>query len=116
MYIAYYFILVIDVDECLADNGGCMHQCNNAIGSYNCSCWDGYELSSDGYTCNGKYMINLLGLELYCTYTDIKECEIGTNNCSQLCIELPGGFACSCYYGYQLQADDNITCGGTVLL
>ena len=50
-------------------------------------------------------------IQLYCTYTDIKECEIGTDNCSQLCIELPGGFECSCHYGYQLQAD-TITCEG----
>ena len=48
---------------------------------------------------------------LYYTYTDIKECEIGTNNCSQQCIELPGGFECSCDDGYQLQLD-NITCEG----
>ena len=47
-------IIFIDVDECLTDNGGCTHQCNNDIGSYNCSCWDGYELSSDNHTCIGK--------------------------------------------------------------
>ena len=47
----------------------------------------------------------------YYTYTDIKECEIGTNNCSQVCIELPGAFECSCYYGYRLQADTT-TCEG----
>ena len=47
--------------------------------------------------------------------TDIKECEIGADNCSQQCIELPGGFQCGCYHGYQLQADE-ITCEGIVLL
>ena len=44
-------------------------------------------------------------------YIDIKECEIGTHNCSQQCIELDGGFECSCYPGYWLQAD-KITCEG----
>ena len=47
--------------------------------------------------------------------TDIKECEIGTHNCSQQCIELPGGFGCGCYHGYQLQAD-KVTCEGMILL
>ena len=47
-------------------------------------------------------------------YTDIKECDIGTHNCSQQCIELPGGFKCSCGYGYQLQ-EDEITCKGITL-
>ena len=60
-------------------------------------------------------MLDALSFTIY-TYADIKECEIGTHNCSQLCIELPGGFKCSCYHGYQLQADDNITCEGIPLL
>ena len=46
---------------------------------------------------------------------DIKECEIDADNCSQQCIELPGGFRCGCNHGYQLQADE-ITCEGIVLL
>ena len=47
-----------------------------------------------------------------CIHTDIKECDIGTHNCSQQCIELPGAFRCSCDYGYQLQ-EDEITCEGS---
>jgi len=42
---------------------------------------------------------------------DIRECHIGTHNCSQLCIELGGGYQCSCTDGYELQ-DDNTTCEG----
>ena len=47
-----------------------------------------------------------------CVHTDIKECDIGTHNCSQQCIELPGAFRCNCDYGYQLQ-EDRITCEGS---
>ena len=44
---------------------------------------------------------------------DIKECDIGTHNCSQQCIELPGKFKCSCDPGYQLQ-EVKITCEGII--
>ena len=44
-------------------------------------------------------------------YTDIKECEIGTDNCSQQCRELRGGFECGCDTGYQLETD-KISCKG----
>ena len=43
--------------------------------------------------------------------SDIKECSIGTHNCSQLCIELDGGYRCGCYDGYELEKD-GIACKG----
>ena len=46
--------LLLDIDECQSDNGGCMHKCNNTIGSYYCSCRHGYELSSDNHICTGR--------------------------------------------------------------
>ena len=42
-----------DINECQTDNGGCAQTCNNTDGSYQCFCWDGYELTSDGYSCTG---------------------------------------------------------------
>ena len=44
----------IDVDECLMDNGGCVHVCNNEMGTFSCSCTTGYELQPDGITCTGE--------------------------------------------------------------
>ena len=42
-----------DIDECLGSDHGCEDICVNAIGTYNCSCREGYELNDDGRTCRG---------------------------------------------------------------
>lgn len=46
-----------DIDECALGNTGCEF-CQNTVGSYECTCPDGYELSSDQKTC--RYVIKLL--------------------------------------------------------
>ena len=51
----YNNIIIIDVNECAANNGGCGHTCTNIVGSYSCACCTGYTLASDRRTCNGKY-------------------------------------------------------------
>nr|NP_001071840.1 Tolloid protein [Ciona intestinalis]BAE06735.1 Tolloid [Ciona intestinalis] len=40
-----------DRDECAVRNGGCMHVCVNTVGSYMCSCRNGYVLHSNGHGC-----------------------------------------------------------------
>ena len=51
--------LVSDVDECrkiisgVISKGGCQHKCNNTIGSYSCSCNEGFALAYDRRTCLG---------------------------------------------------------------
>ena len=47
----------IDVNECATNNGGCEQNCQNNVGSYNCTCSTGYTLNSNGYSCTGKIMI-----------------------------------------------------------
>jgi len=44
-----------DINECQTDNGGCTQRCNNTDGSYQCYCWDGYELSDDDHNCIGEH-------------------------------------------------------------
>ena len=39
----------------MTDNGNCSQMCNNTVGSYQCLCWDGYELANDSHTCDGKH-------------------------------------------------------------
>ena len=43
-----------DIDECNIHNGGCNHICQNVPGSFECSCYIGYSLDTDGQTCIGK--------------------------------------------------------------
>ena len=47
--------MILDIDECLTNNGGCRHNCQNSEGSFTCSCNYGYQLNSDGYSCEGNY-------------------------------------------------------------
>ena len=43
-----------DINECQTNNGGCGQICNNTDGSFECSCNQGYSLSSDSTNCIGK--------------------------------------------------------------
>uniref|UniRef100_A0A336L7R2 Metalloendopeptidase n=1 Tax=Culicoides sonorensis TaxID=179676 RepID=A0A336L7R2_CULSO len=47
-FAAVYFT---DVDECAVNNGGCQHECRNTIGSYMCSCQNGFTLHENGHDC-----------------------------------------------------------------
>ncbi|KAI0223786.1 hypothetical protein LSAT2_025084 [Lamellibrachia satsuma] len=42
-----------DVDECQTTTHGCSQTCVNTVGSYRCECEPGYQLHTDGRTCNG---------------------------------------------------------------
>lgn len=41
------------MNECESDNGGCDHICTNVLGSYSCSCFEGYIIEDDNRTCAG---------------------------------------------------------------
>lgn len=63
-----------DVDECGKDNGGCEHSCNNTIGSFFCTCREGYALHSDNKTCIPT-RCPVLDLHKYATFTT-PECRL----------------------------------------
>ena len=42
-----------DYDECANNNGGCDQTCDNTVGSFLCSCGEGYRLDDDMTSCNG---------------------------------------------------------------
>nr|XP_057945236.1 growth arrest-specific protein 6 [Doryrhamphus excisus] len=80
-----------DVDECSKRNGGCDHDCQNTMGSYHCSCHQGYMLV-------GRHMCN-----------DVDECE-DLNMCgSARCENNEGGYKCLCDPGY-VYDNENKSC------
>lgn len=46
---------IADFDECKLEDGGCEQRCVNQIASFECLCYDGYTLNSDGFNCNGMF-------------------------------------------------------------
>lgn len=74
------------------NKGGCSHYCHNITdGGYICACYTGYIISQE----NRKRC------------EDINECATGQHQCSQICTNLNGSYACSCRHGFQLS--DNLS-------
>ena len=44
----------VDIDECAQNNGGCSHICLNTPGSAFCLCPEGFYLTEDWKTCQGR--------------------------------------------------------------
>ena len=56
-FVAQYHDVIsnpLDYNECMDNNGGCEHICSNIVGSFICSCLDGYRLDDDMASCNGN--------------------------------------------------------------
>ena len=77
-----------DINECEIGNGQCSHQCCNLVGSYKCSCPQGWILLDDERTCS-----------------DIDECQERNGGCAHQCHNVDGGYQCSCDVGYKLHND-----------
>lgn len=45
--------IFIDINECEAALSPCQHSCENTVGSFTCSCSDGFILSDDQRSCVG---------------------------------------------------------------
>ena len=49
-----YLYRLIDINECELGTHLCAQECSDTLRSYACGCKSGYELDSDGYSCNSK--------------------------------------------------------------
>ncbi|XP_041472547.1 mucin-like protein [Lytechinus variegatus] len=124
-----------DIDECASglDNCTSMDQCLNTNGSFVCRCLDGYAFDAQGSDCedinecnddpgcdlnaacmntDGSFICSCEnGYEGNGTFCqDINECDLGTHNCQQMCVNDVPGFNCTCFEGFQLENDG--TCQG----
>ena len=50
--------IIADVDECSEGTDECTQNCDNTIGSYVCSCNDGFIIDVDRRTCDGEHFID----------------------------------------------------------
>ncbi|XP_043283629.1 tolloid-like protein 1 [Venturia canescens] len=44
-------VFFTDMDECANNNGDCEHECRNTLGSYECSCHNGFTLHENRHDC-----------------------------------------------------------------
>ena len=56
----YYCEILIDINECIVNNGGCQHMCNDTEGSFECYCRDGYSLNPNKFLCDGMSIYSFL--------------------------------------------------------
>ena len=49
-----FSLVTADINECDTNNGGCDHNCTNSVGSYMCSCTEGFFLDGNMHSCLGK--------------------------------------------------------------
>ena len=106
-------MVTLDIDECSMQVDDCEHNCNNTLGSYTCSCNDGYILDRDGIQCNGKNICHV-PVVLYSCFPllDIDECSLQLDECEQVCINLDGSHTCECNEGYAIVSNRYYACEG----
>ncbi|VDI41567.1 Hypothetical predicted protein, partial [Mytilus galloprovincialis] len=76
------------INECWLKRDKCAQYCINTIGSFSCKCSIGYNLASDGKSCN-----------------DNNECSINNGGCTQNCLNVNGSYKCFCKAGFYLASD-----------
>ena len=48
-------IFILEIDECSDGSHNCEHNCRNTTGSFVCSCFTGYSLTANGFSCMSMY-------------------------------------------------------------
>ncbi|BHF63146.1 Bone morphoproteintic protein 1 [Sparganum proliferum] len=77
--------------------------------AYSSSCISEYVEVRDGYHSGSRLIV---------TYSEISQCAITDHGCEQLCVDIPGGYKCQCYDGFELLPDQkscqSLACGDYV--
>ena len=108
-----------DVDECSEELDNCEQVCINTVGSFECSCLNGFELATNGFSCDSKcrshaiMQLKVISLS-HESFTDIIECRENNGNCTQICTDTIGSFVCSCNDGYVLDIN-RLSCNGKLM-
>ena len=109
-------IFISDVNECSGVND-CQQECENTPGSYNCSCYEGFELASNEKSCNGLLLLCiaiLLSIDPYhfiFLSLVLTECP-ESNVCTHICAIINVTQTCFCNLGYELAAGSSAQCIG----
>ncbi|KAH8363559.1 hypothetical protein KR084_011635 [Drosophila pseudotakahashii] len=90
-----------DINECevngskdLSSNAVCQQNCENTIGSFRCTCGEGYHLLEDQRSC---------ALD---SCADLENPRLNRTRCAYECEDLPkGSYRCTCPKGYELAED-----------
>ena len=110
-----FVIIILDVDECQDNNGGCAQLCNNTVGSFICGCSEGYTLNADDINCSGMHYHSSFSCKSNLNVcTDIDECVLKLDPChdNATCFNTDGRFNCNCNEGYE---GDGLVCTGTLI-
>ena len=108
----------LDIDECATSNAGCQTDCTNTDGSFFCGCAEGYEVSLNGFSCQGErfegknLLILCVNSSLEESNLDVEECLTGQDTCdasSSICRNTVGSFECDCNAGYEASGPNTCT-------
>ena len=73
--------------------------CMDTIGSYVCSCTDGY--LGNGFNCSGKLLsVTISVYKLTSLFLDIDECQSLPCDSNATCLNTIGSFTCACNGGF----------------
>ncbi|RWS10861.1 tolloid-like protein 1 [Dinothrombium tinctorium] len=84
-------VFFTDKDECAVNNGGCQHTCKNTIGSYTCSCHNGFVLHENKHDCKeGSCTHHIQSASGEITSPNYPEPYPGRKDCAWLFTTTPG--------------------------